>query len=90
MKTIELFEGKEFATKKLILEVVRPSRMGMDLEELRKRCRILAALETAEVVLQLEDADYDVLCGILRGFAYGTASSELLKIVDDILDLGAK
>jgi hypothetical protein len=56
--------------------------------EMRKRVRVLDALEAAEKIAQnyidLEDADFDMLKGAIEGFPFQIANKDILKTVDAI------
>lgn len=87
MKLIPLRDGKKFKTINVLNQVVSmsPSR-PMDIGEMRKRVRILDALEKAKGHLILEDADHQVLKAAIESFPWQAADSELLQIIDDVTE----
>jgi hypothetical protein len=91
-----LFNGNEKITSAGILRLVcgnSPQR-PLSIEEIRRRVRILDALDeatkpgdggTLSEVLSLEDEDHKALCAAIEGFPWVNASKGLLTIIDDVL-----
>ena len=90
MKRIPLRDRQPFRAREVIigmLEAPGGSAQGITYQEMRKRDRILDIVERAppgDHYIDLEDADYAVLLGVLNGAAFGTAKRELRKILDEI------
>ena len=65
-----------------------PQGQGITPDEMRKRIRILDALDAEPVAInvELEDADWSLLCTLTKNFKFGRATREILAIVDDILN----
>ena len=68
----------------LILRAPIDVRGGMDIEEVRKSNRVLDALEKADKVLKLEDADYEFLGTKVRSARFAIASKAIEQFVDDV------
>src|SRR5262245_24433224 len=66
-KTIRLIEGDTFNSKRVLIEVLSLPPQGCTIADMRKRMRVMDAIEAAagdEVTL--EDADYDLLKGVFN------------------------
>lgn len=62
---------------------------GVTALEMRKRCRILAALDAADAHgLRLEDADHEFLKQLVNDFRFAVAHPNLLRIIDDVNEAG--
>lgn len=85
MKMVRLVSGEKFNTR-AVVDAVAGGRAPQKVDEMRRRCRILDALEKADTDLHLEDADHAHLCELLKVFEFGVAHPELLAIIDGILD----
>lgn len=87
MKTIQLIDTdvvKGRDVLKVVMEQAGPS--GANIEQIRKRCKILDALDAAKNgLLNLEDADFDFVCSTVKAFQFGAANRELLKVVDGLI-----
>lgn len=60
---------------------------GVSVTDLRKRVRLLDAVDAAENgFVRLEDADHEFLARLVNNFQFGLASRELLAVVDGILN----
>lgn len=94
MKRVELVSGEPISSVALFREVVGNAGAGrpFGLDEMRKRVRILNALDLLApdaAALDLEDADYDVLKSALETTPYNIASAHVLSIVDAALNAKA-
>lgn len=86
MKRIVLRAGGEHGSLSVLRLVAGHSpQRAITIEEIRRRVRILDALDAADAELLLEDADAEVLVRALEGFPWNMASRELLEIIDDVL-----
>jgi hypothetical protein len=89
MKAIPLREFAGLKTSEIIKTVLERPAQGVNVGELRARCRVLDALDNVPpgaTRINLEDADHDTLVRAVSTFVFGLASKELLAIVDDILE----
>lgn len=91
MKRIDLLSREPISSAALFREVIGNAGAGrpFGLDEMRKRVRILNALDLLAAdatALDLEDADYDVLKSALETTPYNIASAQVLAIVDAVLD----
>lgn len=87
MKLIPLRESP-LKTIDIIRMVVRQADKGMDIEEMRRRVRILKAIDAAPSsrALLLEDADHAALKRVITAFGgFAVADAELLDIIDEII-----
>jgi len=83
MKTIKLYDGETFASKRVLVEVLSLPPNGTNLAEMRKRIKIMDAIEAAEGgELQLEDADYELLRGQFQSFPFRLVHKDLVAIAD--------
>jgi hypothetical protein len=92
MKAIALRETPGLKTSEIIKTVLERPAQGVNVGELRARCRVLDALDRVPpdaTRINLEDADHDTLVRAVNTFVFGLASKELLAIVDDILEAKA-
>jgi hypothetical protein len=91
MKSIPLraVDGGVYTSRNVIAQVANlsPSR-PISVDEMRRRVRILDALEKADDTLLLEDADHAILKAAVEAFPFNVADAGLLRIVDDILEAG--
>ena len=85
MKYIKLKMVNQITTAEVIKIVVAQSSEGIKIDGIRKRVRILDALDANPDTIALEDADYDLLKGLVEGFSFAMASRDLLTILDGIL-----
>jgi len=89
VKAIPLRESPGMKTVEIIKAVLERPAQGVNVGELRARCRVLDALDKvpqAATEMLLEDADHDTLKRAVNTFVFGLASKELLAVVDDILE----
>ena len=84
MKTIKLISAENIkATDVLRTVMENPQQSGANVEQIRRRCKILDALESAkDGMLSLEDADFDFMASTLKSFTFGAATRDLLAIID--------
>jgi|SRR5262245_2667822 len=90
MKRIVLRDRGTFKAREVITAMLEtpPPNQGITYQEMRKRDRVLDALDAAkgQSYFDLEDADYSVLKGLLDTFQWATAKRELRKILDDLAE----
>ena len=86
MKTIKLNDALEVNPRELIRGVVINAPSGANLDQVRKRLRILDALAKANgsPEMQLEDADWELLKSLYAEFKFIKAHQDLVTIYDDI------
>jgi hypothetical protein len=90
MKAVTLRAGTAHPSKAVLLQVVSlapEGRIGID--EMRRRCRILDALEKADDRLLIEDADHEVLQRAIENFPFQIAHRDLLTVIDDVIGAAA-
>lgn len=79
--------SEQFKSRDIIKLVAQVNQQGMQLDELRKRCRILRVLEKASPTgMILEDADWEVLREALKKFTFQVIDLPLEEIIDDVLN----
>ncbi len=94
MKLVKLFSFEAgdsvpggLKSAELIKGSLKFSEGGVDLEELRKRVRILDALDaTKDSNLLLEDADHAKLVEVVKAQKWRIASAELLQVLEAITE----
>lgn len=88
MKRVVLRDRGAFKAREVLTTIVEqpPPNAGISYAEMRKRDRILDALDKCkeQSFVDIEDNDYEVLKGLLNAFQFGTAKRELRLILDDI------
>jgi hypothetical protein len=86
MKTIPLRAGGAHPSKAVLTQVVSLSpEKAIGIDEMRRRCRILDALEKADDRLLLEDADHEILRKAIESFPFQIAHRDILAVVDDVM-----
>ena len=89
MRNIPLRAGGTHPSKAVLLQVVSLSPEGrIGIDEMRRRCRILDALEKADDRLLLEDADHEVLKKAVESFPFQIAHRDILAVIDDVFNAG--
>lgn len=85
MKTVKFHKGEGFNSKQMFTEVLSLPAQGCAIGDMRRRMKILDALEKTEGdELQLEDADFDLLKQIYNGTQFRVAHKDLLAIADTL------
>lgn len=84
MKTIELIETDVVKARdvlKIVMEQAGPQ--GVNVEQMRRRCKVLDALDAAKNGrLTMEDAEFEFLSATVRAFPFAGANRDLLRVVD--------
>jgi hypothetical protein len=92
MKRVVMRDRGAFKAREVIVTILeQPSPgAGISFADMRKRDRVLDQVERqkGQGYVDFEDADYDLLVGLLNNFQFGVAKRELRQILDDIA--GAK
>jgi hypothetical protein len=84
-KTIKLIEGETFNSRRVLIEVMSLPPMGCNIADMRKRMRVMDAIEAAQGdEVTLEDADYDLLKGVFHSNQFRLVHKELLAIADTL------
>jgi hypothetical protein len=88
-KTVEVtLDGKptRISYKAQLREIMRvPSDpRGADLEEVRRSLRVLDALDTEDVVLKLEDADFEYMVKRVRGARWQVIDKFVMAFIEDV------
>jgi len=89
MKKIRLEWEKGWESKVILTSVVQVAQDGIRYDEIKKRMRILDALEAvkeAQKFLYLEDADWDLLRACINGFKFGAAHKSLVSILSYVME----
>lgn len=90
MKFVPFRDSGSLKTYEIVNAVVTQAQQGVTVDEIRRRCRIIDAVErAAEDGVLLEDADHDLLRKLVSEFRFGMARPDLLQIIDDILQAQA-
>lgn len=86
----DVISGTEKLNSVVVFKMVAAQAPGraIMLDEMRKRVRILDALEALiekDDHLLLEDEDHKVFAAAMEGYPWGMASRGLLTIIEDVL-----
>mgnify|MGYP000901203918 CR=1 FL=1 len=77
-------------TRDIIRDVMQIAPQGSNLDDMRKRMRVLDALDAADPTgVSIEDADHKVLVDAVKAFPFVRLSKGLLQICDDIIEAKA-
>ena len=90
LKEIELDDEKTLIYKQeleIILGVPQDPSRGADIKEMRSAIRVLDALEKADGVLELEDADHAWLVTRLQSARFGMVHPAIVQFIDDISNI---
>lgn len=85
MKTIKLENHGPYKTAEIIRVVTEKAPDGVTVSEMRRRIRILDALDGGKDSIELEDADHEMLQHIVNKFPFAVANKELLAVIDGIV-----
>ena len=95
MRRIELraFEHLQLAAvptyreilQQIINKPLNPQR-GFDAEDMRRSVKLLDQLEAADGVLDLEDADWEIVRAKVAAFPFAIAHKELIGFIDAVND----
>lgn len=77
-------------TRGIILDVMQIAPQGANVEDMRRRMRVLDALDAADPTgMRIEDADHKVLVDAVKVFPFARPNRDLLTICDDIIEAKA-
>jgi regulator of extracellular matrix RemA (YlzA/DUF370 family) len=86
MKTIQLVNSGSIRAAEVIAAAVSTSTQGIRVDEIRRRVRILDAVDgKTEGPVELEDADHQKLVEIINSYPFAIASRDLLAVIDGIV-----
>jgi hypothetical protein len=84
-RSIKLIEGEMFSSKRVFVEVLSLPAGGCNIADMRKRMRVMDAIEAADGdEATLEDADYELLKSVFHGNQFRLAHRDLLTIADTL------
>ena len=84
-KTIKLIEGEMFSSKRVLVEVLSLPPQGCSIAEMRKRMRVMDAIDAAQGdMMTLEDADYELLKRVFESNQFRLVHKDLLAIADTL------
>ena len=66
--------------------IVGMSGKGMNVEEIRKRVKVMDKLEDAKDVVELEDAEWELVKTLVSEAQFVRAEKHVLDFIDDILN----
>jgi hypothetical protein len=85
MKTIALRKDTQLKTKDVLTEILSRAPQGMNIDEMRRRMRVLDLLEKNQSeTLSLEDADWQMVKQLYVSHPFAMAHKDLLTIGDDV------
>jgi nicotinamide riboside kinase len=84
-KTVKLITGGTYNSKSVLVEVLSLPVQGCNIADMRKRMRVMDAIEKAEGDdVTLEDADYELLKGVFHANQFRLVHKDLLAIADTL------
>jgi hypothetical protein len=84
-RAVKLIEGEMFSSKHVLIEVLSLPPQGCNIGEMRKRIRLIDAIEAAQGgEMTLEDADYELLKAVFHGNQFRLVHKDLLAIADTL------
>lgn len=87
MKYIQLVKHGQWDTRSVLKQVMNASPKGMLLDEMRKRIKIMDALdEMARLTLDVDEEQFKLITGALINFQFGVAHKDLLAVIDAVLE----
>jgi len=89
MKKIQLLWDKGWESKVILTSVVQVAQDGIRYDEIKKRMRILDALENVkaeDLAFWLEDADWELLKTCINAFKFGAAHKSLVQIIEAVME----
>lgn len=87
LKTLDAPDGPSIEYQQVLREVVRrplDPQKGVDIAEMRASIRVLDAIDNANGVLELEDADYDLLKVKLTSMPWNIVDKRIIQLIDDV------
>ena len=91
MRYIELKKVGQWDTRSVLKQVMNASPKGMLLDEMRKRIKIMDALdEMARLSLDVDEEQFKLITGALINFPFGVAHKDLLAVIDGVLEATAE
>lgn len=84
-KAIDFADVKNYAG--LLRACVSVPQQGIDLDIMRKRLRVLDALEKAEDTIEVEDVDLKTIQDCVRGMKWNVVHRDIMAFADYILAL---
>ena len=84
-RTVKLIEGEMFSSQRVLVEVLSLPPQGCNIAEMRKRIRVMDAIEAARGdEMTLEDADYELLRQVFHANQFRLVHRDLLAIADTL------
>jgi hypothetical protein len=90
VKIVPLEDKGPYKAKEVFTTVLagHPSHGMMDVDNMRKRIKLMDKLDAANGSWHLEDAEHEFFAATIKTFPFGVANRDLLSIIDNAL--GAK
>ena len=79
-KTIKLHNGETFTSKRLLVEVLSLPPQGCNFNDMRRRMKVMDAIEAADGELALEDADFELLKGCFNSFPFRLVHKDIMAV----------
>lgn len=84
-RTVKLIEGEMFSSQRVLVEVLSLPPQGCNIAEMRKRIRVMDAIEAARGnEMTLEDADYELLRQVFYANQFRLVHRDLVAIADTL------
>lgn len=84
MITRELKVLDNLSYKSTLVHILQQAPQGMDLDDMRRRLRIIELLESSNGTLELPDDDHQYVLRLVRAWKWPVAHSEILQFVSDM------
>ena len=85
-KQINLAKDVQAYSDLIRICVATPGQEGMDLDTMRRRLRILDAVEKSTDTISIEDSDMDILKACVAAMRWNVVHAEIVKFADCILE----
>lgn len=84
MITRELKTLSNINYRDTLVHILRQAPQGMDLDDMRRRLRIIETIENSNGTLELPDDDHQYVLRLVRGWKWPVAHSEIIQFVSDL------
>lgn len=85
MKKFELTKTAQFDERLQLMNVVRGSPTGYSIDDVRKALVLLKKIEGSDTTLELENDEWEFLCGLLKNTRWVVAMPEVIEMYDKIV-----
>lgn len=91
MRYIALVKHGNWDTRSVLKQVMNLSPRGMLLDEMRQRLKVMDLLDDmVRTEIALDEEQFKLVSGAVKSFPFNVAHSDLLKVLDGILEAPAE